>query len=211
MDEKFHKEAQQVVDHNIHNYIDNAALWFVDIIKKKVADNDEAGLTFTCMAAGTMLAFSFEAYLNAIGTKKLPLWNDWDDYHTKIDKVFQHLKISPDWGKRPYSSVSAMKRLRNTLAHGKPEKTEKSKTFIDKADGQKGKEIDMTADWQKLCTPEMVTNAYDDLTEVWNDMVKKSGIDPLDLTTQGELTVTTGEKFVANAKPVASSPNIRRK
>ena len=69
----------------------------------------------------------------------------------------------------------------------------------------------MTADWQKLCTPEMVTNTYDDLTEVWNDMVKKSGIDPLDLTTQGELTVTTGEKFVANAKPVASSPNIKRK
>lgn len=69
MDEKFHKASQQVVDHNIHNYIDNAALWFVDIIKKKVADNDEAGLTFTCMAAGTMLAFSFEAYLNAIGAK----------------------------------------------------------------------------------------------------------------------------------------------
>ena len=68
MDEKFHKEAQQVVDHNIHNYIDSAALWFVDIIKKKVADNDGSGLTFTCMAAGTMLAFSFEAYLNAIGT-----------------------------------------------------------------------------------------------------------------------------------------------
>ncbi len=44
--------------------------------QKEVADNDEAGLTFTCMAAGTMLAFSFEAYLNAIGTKKLPLWND---------------------------------------------------------------------------------------------------------------------------------------
>jgi hypothetical protein len=88
MDEKFHKEVQQVVDHNIHNYIDNAARWFVDIIKKKVADNDEAGLTFTCMAAGTMLAFSFEAYLNAIGTKKLPLWNDWDDYHTKDRQGF---------------------------------------------------------------------------------------------------------------------------
>jgi hypothetical protein len=44
MDEKFHKEAQQVVDHNIHNYIDNAALWLVDIIKKKVADNDEANV-----------------------------------------------------------------------------------------------------------------------------------------------------------------------
>lgn len=211
MDAKFNKTAEQVVDHNIHNYIDNAALWFVNIIKKKVADNDEEGLTFTCMAAGTMLAFSFEAYLNVIGAKKLVLWNEWDDYDTKFNKVFQHLKIAPDWGRRPYSSVSAMKRLRNALAHGKPEKVAKSKDFVDKANGQKGKEIDMTADWQKLCTPDMVTHAYGDITEVWNDMQKTSGIDPMDLATQGELTVTTRDKFVPKSKPVASSPNIKRK
>lgn len=69
----------------------------------------------------------------------------------------------------------------------------------------------MTADWQKLCTRDMVTHAYDDITEVWNDMQKTSGIDPMDLATQGELTVTTRDKFVPKSKPVASSPNIKRK
>jgi hypothetical protein len=201
MDEKFNKTSEQVVDHNIHNTIDSAALWFVDIIKKKVADKDEAGMTFTCMAAGTMLAFSFEAYLNVIGEKKLPLWNEWDDYHTKIERVFQHLKISPDWGKRPYSSVSVMKRLRNTLAHGKPEKTEKKRQFVDKADGQKGKDLDMTADWQKLCTPDMIINANDDLSDVWKDMYQKSGIEIMTLMPQGQLTVTIGKKFVPDDKP----------
>lgn len=210
-DGKFHKEAHQVVEHNIHNYIDSAAMWFTDIVKQKVKDDEEEGRTFTCMAAGTMLAFSFEAYLNAIGGRKLPLWNEWDDYHTKIDKVFQHLKITPDWSKRPYSSVSAMKRLRNFLAHGKPETTDKKKEFIDKAEGNKGKELDMKAEWQTLCTPDMVINAYEDLTKVWDDMIEKSGIHPYDLTTKGELTVTIGEKFVpqakmGNAKPAATKP-----
>lgn len=117
-------------------------------------------MTFTCMAARTMLAFSFEAYLNAVGSRKLVLWNEWDEYYKKIDKICQHLKITPDWGKRPYSSISAMRRLRNALAHGKPVMSETKKEFVDKADGQKGKTIDMTADWQKLCTPEMIINAF---------------------------------------------------
>lgn len=130
------------------------------MVKKKVADKDGEGMTFTCMAARTMLAFSFEAYLNAVGSRKLVLWNEWDEYYKKIDKICQHLKITPDWGKRPYSSISAMRRLRNALAHGKPVMSETKKEFVDKADGQKGKTIDMTADWQKLCTPEMIINAF---------------------------------------------------
>jgi hypothetical protein len=200
-EDKFHKDAHQVVNHNIHAHIENAAMWFTDIVKQKVKDQDEAGMTFTCMAAGTMLAFSFEAYLNAIGSRKLVLWNEWDDYHRKIDKVFQHLKITPDWGKRPYSSVSAMKRLRNFLAHGKPEQVETTMTFIDKADGQKGKAIDMTAEWQQLCTPEMITNAYDDHSEVWKDMYQRSGINVMDLTPNAQGSVTTGNKFWPKAKP----------
>ena len=202
MDEKFHKEAHQIVNHNIHNTIESAALWFTDMVKKKVADKDEDGMTFTCMAAGTMLAFSFEAYLNAVGSRKLVLWNEWDEYYKKIDKIFQNLKITPDWGKRPYSSISAMRRLRNALAHGKPQMSETKKEFVDKADGQKSKTIDMTADWQKLCTPDMIINAYEDHDLVWKDVYKKSGIDIMEITQGGTLTVTTGKKFIPAAKPL---------
>ena len=201
-EDKFHKEVHQVIHHNIHNYIDSAALYLTDIIKKKVETKDEEGLTFTCMAAGTMLAFSFEAYLNAIGSRKLPLWNERDDYYKKIDKVFQHLEIAPDWGTRPYSSVSAIRRLRNTLAHGQPEVVERKKSFIDKVDGQKGKTMNFTAEWQALCTPELIIKANDDLSDVWKEMYKKSGIDVMDLTTHGNATLTTGKKFVPTGKPL---------
>ena len=87
------------------------------------------------------------------------------------------------------------------------DRAEHVKEFVDKADGQKGKELDMTADWQKLCTPDMIINAYDDHSEVWKDMYKKSGIDVMDLTTQGQLTLTTGETFVPEAKPAVVPKN----
>lgn len=194
-EDKFHKESVQVVNDSIHTYIEDAARYFVDVLNKKIKDGEEKGRTYTCMAIGTMLAFSFEAYLNAIGNRKLDLWNERDEYYKKIDKVFQHLKIAPDWGKRPYSSVSAMRRLRNTLAHAQPEVIDKKKEFVDKADGQKGMTIDAIAEWKKLCTPDIVLAAYDDQSEVWKDMYQKSGIDVMDLMPSADLTVTTGKKF----------------
>ena len=120
MEDKFHKKVQQTKRISIHNDLDNAAFYFTEIVKKKVEDDIRDGLTFDCMAAGTMLAFSFEAYLNFMGDRLVGLWNERDEYYKKIDKVFQKLKIAPDWSKRPFSSISAMKRLRDTLAHGKP-------------------------------------------------------------------------------------------
>jgi hypothetical protein len=196
MEEKFHKKVQQTANVNIHNDLDSAALFFAQMAAEKAADPEKRdGLTFVCMAAGVMLAFSFEAYLNFLGDKYIGHWDKWADYHTKIDKVFQHLKIAPDWSRRPYSSISAMKRLRNTLAHGKPEKVEVEKDIVDKADGQKGKKIDFSGDWERLCSPEMIAHAHDDLEEVWKDMITKSGIDLMDLLTSGEGAVITGKKF----------------
>lgn len=202
MEEKFHKKVQQSVNLNIHNDLDSAALFFAQMAAEKAADRENKGdgLTFVCMAAGVMLAFSFEAYLNFMGDKYIGAWDEWAEYHTKIDKVFQHLKIAPDWSKRPYSSISAMKRLRNTLAHGKPEKIERpEKEIIDKAGGQKGKKIDLSGDWERLCSPEMIAHAHDDLEEVWKDMIKKSGINVMDLMTSGDGAVITGKKFVPPA------------
>jgi hypothetical protein len=201
-EDKFHKESVQIVNDNIHTYIEDAARYHVDMLNKKIEDGEEERRTYTCMAIGTMLAFSFEAYLNAIGSRKLDLWDERDEYYKKIDKVFQHLKIAPDWGKRPYSSVSAMRRLRNTLAHAQPEVIEKKKEFVDKAD-QKGKTIDVIAEWKKLCTPDVVLAAYDDHSEVWKDMYQKSGIDVMDLMPSADLTVRTGKKFEVPKSTVA--------
>ena len=81
-----------------------------------------------------------------------------------------------------------MRRLRNTLAHAQPEVIEKKKEFVDKADGQKSKSIDGTAEWKKLCTPDVVLAAYQDHSRVWKKMYQKSGIDVMDLTSSADLT-----------------------
>jgi hypothetical protein len=95
-----------------------------------------------------------------------------------------------------------MKRLRNTLAHGKPDKVEIKKEIVDKADPQKGKKIDLSGDWERLCSPEMIAHAHDDLEDVWKKMIKKSGIDVMDLLTSGEGAVIIGKKFeMPAAKP----------
>ncbi|UGY20996.1 hypothetical protein HAP48_0049505 (plasmid) [Bradyrhizobium septentrionale] len=202
MEEKFHKKVQQTKRINIHNDLDGAAFYFTEIVKKKVENGITDALTFDCMAAGTMLAFSFEAYLNFMGDRLVGLWNERDDYHKKIDRVFQKLKITPDWSKRPFSSIGAMKRLRDTLAHRKPQTIEVEKDFIDKTDGQKGKKIDLSGDWERLCSPDMIINAHDDLNEVWKLMIQKSGLDIMEIATGGEGAVVTEKKFVPAAKPL---------
>jgi hypothetical protein len=173
--DKFHKKVQQTKNINIHNDLDGAALYLTQNVKEKVATGNHNALTFDCMAAGTMLAFAFEAYPNFMGARFIGHWNERADVNTKINKVFQHLKISPDWSKRPFSSISAMKKLRDTLAHGQPETVEVEKDVIEKADGPKGKKIDLSGKWEKLCSPDMIINAHDDLENVWKEMIDKSG------------------------------------
>jgi hypothetical protein len=193
--DRFHKKVQQTKHINIHNDLDSAALYFTQNVKDKVEAGVTDALTFDCMAAGSMLAFSFEAYLNFMGARFIGHWNERADYHTKIDKVFQYLKISPDWSRRPFSSISAMKKLRDTLAHGQPETVEDEKDVIDNADGQKGKKIDLSGKWERLCSPDMIINAHDDLEEVWKQMIEKSCLDIMDISTSGEGAVVTGKKF----------------
>jgi hypothetical protein len=68
MEENFHKKVQQTANVNIQNDLDGAALFFAQMAAEKAADPEKRdGLTFVCMAAGVMLAFSFEAYLNFMG------------------------------------------------------------------------------------------------------------------------------------------------
>jgi hypothetical protein len=194
--DKFHKKVQQTKKINIHNDLDSVALYLTQNVKDKVTAGNHDALTFDCMAAGVMLAFSFEAYLNFMGARFIGHWDERANVNTKIDKVFQYLKIGPDWSKRPFSSIAAMKKLRDALAHGQPETVDVQKDVIDKADGAKGKKINLSGTWERLCSPDMIINAHDDLEKVWKEMIDKSGLDIMETTTSGEGAIVTGDKFV---------------
>jgi hypothetical protein len=143
-----------------------------------------------------MLAFTWEAYLNFFGHKLVGLWNERQNVNKKIDKVFQRLKIAPKWSKRPYKSIVNLKEVRNILAHGKP-----FEEVIDEVEeGPQGKmprrRVDLSGKWEKFCTTDVVLAACDDLSAIWEEMFKASGLGAFDTVTHGEGGVTYIEDVV---------------
>jgi len=70
------------------------------------------------------LGFSVESYLNSIGARKLPIWDDLErlPWRQKVSILHTTAGRIPDWGKDPLQFASEVFSLRDKLAHGKPER-----------------------------------------------------------------------------------------
>jgi hypothetical protein len=180
----------------IHNMLSQAAWYFKTVIEEKQKNGDEVGITYTCMGCATMLAFTWEAYLNYFGDELIgDYWKEDQPLDQKIDLVFQKLKITPDWSKRPYQSISTLTRLRNTLAHGKPFSKTEITEVINKAEKITNKKIDLSGDWEGKCKPDFVLKAHDDLDDIFKQMLGESGISILDTLTIVDGSISFVEKI----------------
>lgn len=181
----------------IHNDLSQGATHFDEVIKEKLKKGDRNGIGFDGMACALMIAFAFEANLNFMGNKlfqngKLTAWDEMAKFSKKRDKVFKAIGMAVEEDKRPLSSMMRMKKLRDTLAHGKPAefKTEEAKEGT-REELTKGSVL--AADWQGEIKPEIVAECLADLDDLWKQMVVASGIPVIETITQGEKTVTFSE------------------
>ncbi len=187
------KETRKI---RIHNMLSQAAWHFKNVIEDKQNNGEESGITYNCMACATMLAFTWEAYLNFFGDELIgAYWKEEQPLNKKIDLVFQKLKIAPCWAKRPYQSISTLTRLRNTLAHGKPFSKTETTEVINKAEKITNKKVDLSGDWESQCKPNFVLKAHDDLDDIFKQMLAASGLSLLDTLTVVEGSVSFVEKI----------------
>jgi hypothetical protein len=187
------EEASKV---RIHNDLANAAFFYKNIIVEK-RKNGGPGITFDCMACATMLAFTWEAYLNFFGSELLrDSWKDMEELGIKETQVLERLEIKPDWSRQPFSSITTLTKIRNWLAHGKPIEKEITKHVVKGVEKVKARKIDISGDWQKLCTPLLVLKAHGDLDIIFHQMLEASGIALIDTLSSGEGTVTFTETIV---------------
>src|SRR5262245_56423591 len=75
----------------IHNDLSNSAFHFKTRIEERLANDDRVGITFDCMACLVMCAFSFEAYINFLGSKLIADWKERQPFNDKVDQVLKHL------------------------------------------------------------------------------------------------------------------------
>jgi len=86
------------------------------------AQEQRDGYFYEFLSCLILAAFKFEAFLNHIGPRLLPYWEQMErlPHKNKLVIITTHLKITPDVGCRPYQTLSDLFKARDAVAHGKP-------------------------------------------------------------------------------------------
>jgi hypothetical protein len=176
----------------VHNDLSQAATYFNETAQVKFKKGERDGIKFDGMATALMVAFAFEAKLNFMGSQlkkanKLTSWNEFQSFEKKRKIVLNALGMSTDVSKRPLAAMERMKKLRDTLAHGKPIELVTEEIVVgtpEEIDLASGAEL--WAGWENDCTPQSVAEALGDLDVLWKEMMEKSGLGVFDTMTQGE-------------------------
>lgn len=185
--------AKAKVDKNIyiHNDLENAAFYFAQRVKERVEKGDRAGIGHDMMACLIMLAFTVEAQFNFLGFKLIDKWKEKDGAIAKVHAVLQELKVDNDLSKRPYKTIEDLKRLRDMLAHGKPQEIQWAETVV-ATEAELAKKGALSHEYEQLLTAEFVKQACEDVDAIWKDLVERAGLKITDTITSGgiEYTIT---------------------
>ena len=89
-----------------------------DTFKSKETDDP-----FDYLPLLVFTAFSVEAYINSVGSRKVAFWDQLErlPWRAKVEILHSHAEQPPDWGKDPLQFASQVFGIRDRLAHGKPE------------------------------------------------------------------------------------------
>lgn len=106
------------------------------------------------------LAFSIESYLNSLGARSIPFWDEIErlPWKAKVNVLHSSAGREPDWGAEPLQFAIEVFRLRDKLAHGKPERVLGPKMPAD-AEPTMLTEAVLQPDWYKSITLEWVLGA----------------------------------------------------
>jgi len=171
-----------------HHGLANAAYYFHEEIKKRITADDRGGLGAEKMAGLAMLAFTVEARFNFLGTKLVTDWDDGCRFRCKVRDVLKALDVKLDWGAEPYQTVGKLHKLRNLLAHAKPEELAVTyeATLTEK---QKEALIKPACEYEAYLDDEFYTKAYDTAETIWKELLQKAKIDPADLLTNKSVSI----------------------
>ena len=153
---------------------------FVDLshgsdVMMKLAQENERGSYYTAMSSLLLRAFTFEAYLNHLGSQKAEYWPEIDSIRVmyKYAVLCKMLSVSPDFSRRPYQTVGLLFKFRNAIAHGKSVVLKNSKDIS--SDDDPYKHIPKAA-WEEYGTIENAERAKEDVSAMIVELHKAAGL-----------------------------------
>lgn len=193
------KMENKVTDYP-HNDVANAAFHFRERLEKAFQDKDRAdGIFLDMIGLMTMTAFALEGYVNFIGgrliekcvkdkSRAADSWQTFERMRTK-DKVKEIRKmtgIEIDWNKRPYLTVGELSDLRNMFAHPKPHKPIVQEWEAVGTDNEFKRQLrNYKPEYEERLTWEFAQRAYDDVEQIWQELLAGAEIDPYETRSGG--------------------------
>jgi hypothetical protein len=99
-----------------------AMLWHVAQHLLETAKTIKTGSLLQLQASAVFHAFTFEAYLNHVGSQEIESWREIEpkiSYRKKLLVLSKCLKFKIKSGQRPFQTIWDLFKLRDDLAHGK--------------------------------------------------------------------------------------------
>jgi hypothetical protein len=96
-------------------------LWHTTRHLLEVAKTLETAFLLQLQGSAIFHAFTFEAYLNHVGSQEIEFWDEIDriPHSNKLSVLAKRLKFTYDLGRRPFQTMRDLFKLRDGLAHGK--------------------------------------------------------------------------------------------
>ena len=181
----------------IHNDLSSAAFHLKARIDKALAPGgDREGVGLDIMAAVTMLAFTFEAYLNFVGDLRVEGWNERAGGRAKREAVWRTLGLTWDPEQLPASTILKLFEARDMMAHGKPVKV-KQQWIAQGTDGELQALLRAyQTEFDALTTPEFFAIAYEDVEALWRTFLEAGKIEIFDTFDRGMSGIT----FISHAE-----------
>lgn len=92
------------------------------MLERVTASEDELD-PYEILPIASFMAFTVEAYVNSVGSRKIVLWSHFErtPWKTKINVLHEVSGREPKWGEQPLQLASHIFTIRDQLAHGKLE------------------------------------------------------------------------------------------
>jgi hypothetical protein len=138
------------------------------------ASEDERGSYYTVMGGLLLTAFTFEAYLNHLGNKIFPYWEEIEAIRVmdKYSVLTKHFRIAPDFSRRPHQTLRSLFKFRNAIAHGKSQVLNETKQVAANADPH---DFLPRADWEEYCTLANAKRAREDVRKIIEELHLAAG------------------------------------
>ena len=141
-----------------------------------------SGHVYEAMSCLIVAAFKFEAFLNDIGTKLLPYWEQIEriPHQNKLAIIAEQVGVSPDFSSRPFQTLKDLFDGRNQLAHAKPQSLSQ-KGVVETGTREELRRRRPQTEWESLCTIDFAERAYEDTEAIAELLWDAAGFNPHDL------------------------------